>query len=80
MARLEIPMAIEALASRIEAADRRENARAAAHQYALMRADSRRDVRVEEAKDSAAQRPTPADRALEAPPSKNTARLIDILA
>lgn len=73
-------MAIDAVASRTEAADRREYARAAAHQYALTRADARRDVRVEEARESAAQRPTPADRALEAPPSGNTKRLIDILA
>ncbi len=72
-------MAIDAVASRAEAADRRENARAAAHQYALSRADARRDVRIEEARESAAQRPTPADRALEAPPSGNTKRLIDIL-
>lgn len=73
-------MAIEALASRVEAADRREYARVAAHQYALTRADARRDTRIEEAKDAAAQRPTPADRALEAPPSASTKRLIDILA
>lgn len=72
-------MAIEALANRVEAADRREVARDAAHQYALSRADARRDVRVEEARESAAQRPTPADRALEAP-ARAPQRLVDILA
>jgi hypothetical protein len=72
-------MAIEALANRVEAADRREVARDTAHQYALSRADARRDVRVEEARESAALRPTPADRALEAP-VRAPQRLVDILA
>lgn len=72
-------MAIEALANRVEAADRREIVRDAAHQYALSRADARRDVRIEEARESAAQRPTPADRALEAP-VRAPQRLVDILA
>lgn len=73
-------MAIDAIATRAEAADRREVARVAAHQYALSRADARRDVRVEEAKEALAQRPTPADRALEAPPRSGTAQIVDLLA
>ncbi len=73
-------MAIDALAARVEASDRRETARDAAHQYAQMRADTRRDVRVEEAKEALAQRPTPADRALDLPPTGGAARLVDILA
>ncbi len=73
-------MAADAVTSRAEASDRREAARVAAHQYALTRADARRDVRIEEAKEALAQRPTPADRAVETPPSSSTARLIDILA
>jgi hypothetical protein len=73
-------MAVDTVASRAEAADRREVARDVAHQYALARADARRDTRMEEARESAALRPTPSERALEAPPSGGTKRLIDILA
>lgn len=74
-------MAIDALSVRAEAADRREAARDAAHLYALSRADARRDTRVEEAKASAAARPTPSERALEVPPRRSsTARLVDLLA
>lgn len=73
-------MAIDVVAARVEAADRRELARVAAHQYALARADARRDVRVEEAKEAVAQQPTPADRAVETPPRAGTAKIIDILA
>jgi hypothetical protein len=78
---MESDMAIDTLSLRAEAADRRETARDAAHLYAMTRADARRDQRVEEAKASAAARPTPAERAAEAPPRRsNTARLIDVLA
>lgn len=74
-------MAIDALSVRAEAADRREAARDAAHLYALSRADARRDTRVEEAKASAAARPTPSERAAELPPRRSgTARLVDLLA
>jgi hypothetical protein len=74
-------MAIETLAIRAEAADRRETARDAAHLYALSRADARRDTRVEEAKASAAARPTPSERAAEVPPRRRgAARLDDVLA
>lgn len=71
-------MAIEALADRVAAADRRESARIAAHQYALSRADARRDTRIEEARAAAAAVPTPADRALEAP-VRAPKHLVDIL-
>lgn len=73
-------MAIDAISQdRASAADRREAARVAAHQYLLTRAEARRDTRVEEAKASAAARPTPAERAAEMPPQV-PARLIDVLA
>lgn len=73
-------MAIDAISSdRATAADRREAARAAAHQYSLERADMRRYTRVEEARASEAARPTPAERAAENPP-RTPARLIDLLA
>jgi len=74
-------MAVDAVSSRAEAADRREAARDAAHLYALTRADARRDQRVEESKSSAAMCPTPAERAAEMPPrASNTARMVDVLA
>ena len=73
-------MAIDAIsADRAAAADRREAARVAAHEYLVSRADARRDTRVEEAKASAAARPTPADRAAQNP-APLPARLVDILA
>lgn len=73
-------MAIDAISQdRASAADRREAARVAAHRYLLTRAESRRDTRVEEAKASAASRPTPAERAAEAPP-RAPARLVDLMA
>jgi hypothetical protein len=68
-------MAIDNIsADRAAAADRREAARTAAQQYLAQRADARRDVRIEESRASAAARPTPADRAAQAP-----ARMVDIL-
>lgn len=74
-------MATETLAIRAEAADRRETARDAAHLYAMTRAEARRDQRVEEARASAAARPTPSERAAEAPSRRgSTARLVDVLA
>ena len=47
---------------------RRDSAREAAAQYLATRAEARRDTRVEEAKASAAARPTVAERAVETPP------------
>lgn len=74
-------MAIDSVSARAEAADRRESARDAAHLYAMTRADARRDQRVEEARASAAARPTPSERAAEIPPRRSaTARLVDVLA
>jgi len=74
-------MAIDALATRVEAADRRESARDAAHQYFQTRVEARRDQRVEEAKEIIAARSTPAERAVEAPPRRSlTAQIIDVLA
>lgn len=73
-------MAIDAVsADRASAADRREAARTAAHQYLRSRADARRDNRVEEAKALSAARPTVAERAAENP-APLPARLLDILA
>ncbi|OYX47132.1 MAG: hypothetical protein B7Y90_13685 [Alphaproteobacteria bacterium 32-64-14] len=74
-------MAVDAVAARAEASDRREAAREAAQQYFQGRADARRDQRVEEAKKSLAVRPTPAERAIEAPPRRRgSTQLVDILA
>lgn len=73
-------MAMDAItADRAAAADRREAARLAAQQYLMSRAEARRDTRVEEAKASSAARPTPAERAAEAPP-RAPRRLVDVLA
>ncbi len=73
-------MALDAItADRASAADRRENARQAATQYLMERAEARRDTRVEEVKEAIASRATPAERAAEAPP-RVPARLVDILA
>lgn len=72
-------MAIDLIADRNAAADRRDAARAAARQYLQARADARRDTRVQEAKDAAAARPIPAERVAEnvVPLPK---RLLDLLA
>ena len=62
--------------------NRRDAGREAAHQYLISRADARRDTRIEEAKASAAARPTVAARAVEAPPRPKPANgglLIDVL-
>lgn len=63
---------------------RREASREAAHQYLVSRAEARRDTRVEEAKASAAARPTVAERAAEAPPPRPKPSagglIIDVLA
>jgi hypothetical protein len=76
----ESEMAIDVIsAERVAAADRREAARAVAHQYLLARAEARRGTRVEEAKASTAARPTPAERAAENP-APLPQRLLDILA
>jgi len=73
-------MAIDVIsADRAAAADRREIARAVAHQFLLARAEARRDTRVEEAKASSAARPTPSERATQNP-APLPARLLDLLA
>jgi len=73
-------MAMDAItADRAADADRREAGRVAAQQYLMSRAEARRDTRVEEAKAANAARPTPAERAAEAPP-RLPARLVDVLA
>ena len=72
-------MAIDAVsASRASAADRREASRMAAHQHHLMRADARRDTRIEEAKAMSAARPTPAERGAQNVP-RAPAMLVDLL-
>ena len=72
-------MAIDAVsADRASAADRREAARVAAHQYLLTRAEARRDSRIEEAKAIVATMPTPAERGAQLPP-RMPAQLVDIL-
>jgi hypothetical protein len=75
-------MAVDAIsADRAAAADRREAGRTAAQQYLAMRAEARRDTRVEEAKSAIAARPTPAERAAENPQPPHTPRqLVDVLA
>lgn len=79
-------MAIEApLSVRASEQSRRDDAREAAVQYLASRAEWRRETRVEEAKASAAQRPTVADRAVEAEqrprtrPTNGTGRMIDVV-
>ena len=81
------PMAIEApLSVRANEQTRRDDAREAAAQYLATRAEWRRDTRVEEAKASAAARPTVADRAVDTerrPRSKSAngkGQVIDVLA
>ncbi len=69
----------------VRAADesQREAARDAAHQYLVSRAEARRDQRIEEAKASAAARPTVAERAAEQPPRPKPAAgglIVDVLA
>jgi hypothetical protein len=78
-------MPIEAASSvRAAAADMREVNRKHAHEIAVEDAFWRRDQRVEEARASAAARPTPAERAAEAPPPRqrapSSALLLDVLA
>ena len=61
---------------------RRESAREAAAQYLATRAEARRDQRIEEAKASAAARPTVAERAVETPPRPRPTAgglLVDVL-
>jgi hypothetical protein len=73
-------MAIDVIsADSVAASDRREAARAVAHQYLLARAEAPRGTRIKEAKASDAARPTPADRAAENP-APLPARLLDLLA
>ncbi len=78
-------MPIEAATSiRAAAALTREANRAYAHEVAVENALWRRDQRVEEARASAAARPTPAERAVEAPPPRprapSSSLLLDVLA
>jgi hypothetical protein len=78
-------MPIEAASSmRTAASDIREANRQYAHEIAVDNAYWRRDQRVEEARASAAARPTPAERAAEAPPPRerapSSALLLDVLA
>lgn len=71
------------LAVRAAEESRREASREAAVQYMLSRADARRDTRVEEAKASAAMRPTVSERAAENPPRPKPSAgglVIDVLA
>ena len=63
--------------------NRRDSAREAAAQYLATRAEARRDTRIEEAKASAAARPTVSERAAENPRRPKPAAgglLIDVLA
>ena len=81
----EYVMPIEAASSvRAASADVREANRVYAHEIAVENAMWRRDQRVEEARASAAARPTPAERAAEAPPprqrSPSSSMLLDVLA
>jgi hypothetical protein len=70
-------MAVDAIsADRAAAADRREAGRTAAQQHLAMRAEARRDTRVEEAKAAIAARATPAERAAEKP---GPVRMVDVL-
>jgi len=80
-------MAIEApLSVRAGEQSRRDDAREAAAQYLATRAEWRRESRVEEAKASAAARPTVAERAADteqrprARPANGAGRKVDILA
>jgi hypothetical protein len=78
-------MPIEAASSvRAASAEMREANRQYAHEIAVENAHWRRDQRVEEARASAAARPTPAERAAEAPPPRprgpSSALLLDVLA
>lgn len=78
------------LSVRASEQSRRDDAREAAAQYLAARAEYRREARVEEAKASAAQRPTVADRAPKeavetdqrprARPTNGTGMMVDIFA
>ena len=75
-------MPIEAASSvRAAAADYREAERQFAHAQAVELAQSRRDQRVEEAKEALASRPRPQDRAVASPPREPSPDLLlDVLA
>jgi hypothetical protein len=75
-------MPIEAASSvRAAAAEYREANRHYAHEVAIEKAEWRRDQRIEEARASDAARPTPAERAAEAPQRPHPASLLlDVLA
>jgi hypothetical protein len=75
-------MPIEAASSlRAAASNYREANRQYAHEVSIEKAEWRRDQRIEEAKASAAARPTPAERAAETPQRPDPASLLlDVLA
>jgi hypothetical protein len=75
-------MPIESASSvRSAADDYRAANRQYAHEVSVEKAEWRRDQRIEEAKASAAARPTPAERAAEAPQRPDPASLLlDVLA
>lgn len=79
-------MQVDAAAIRDAAAAQREVARAEAATYAAQQSELSHDQRVEEAKNAAAARPGPADRAAELPPepervrAASGSRLLDVLA
>lgn len=72
-------MAIDAIADRSQAADRREEARITAHLQSLGQAYARRDQRVEEAQKAAAARPTPAERDAQSGARSSGSRIVDVL-
>ena len=74
-------MPIESASSvRAAADDYRAASRQYAHEVSVEKAEWRRDQRIEEAKASAAARPTPAERAAEAPQRQPASLLLDVLA
>jgi hypothetical protein len=75
-------MPVESATSIRAASDEREAARVWRHEVAVAAALTSRDARVQEAKASAAARPTPAERAAEAPPPRASSgsRIFDVLA
>ncbi len=73
---IDVPLSVRAAEEGL-----RVSSREAAVQHVLSQADAKRDQRVEEAKESAAARSTPAERAAEAPPRKSSgSRMVDLLA
>jgi hypothetical protein len=75
-------MPVEAASSIRAASDARETARVWRHEVAITAAQTSRDTRVQEAKDAAAARPTPSERAADEPPPRPSSgsRIFDVLA